>query len=100
MKGYPSVGTNALLAGTESPEILTSFGNDVVVKLNHYSPFKLFSYANVQEAPWSPHNVIIRNNKRREEKRRKFASWIYIYVRYNLTIQEPLEFSWWRSSSL
>ena len=55
MKGHPSVRTNAFLASAESSEILGGFGCDVVVKLHHYPPFQLLPYADVQEAPWSPH---------------------------------------------
>lgn len=55
VEGHPSVGTNAFLTGAESPEILGGFGNDVVVELDHYPPFKLLAYADVQEAPQSPH---------------------------------------------
>lgn len=55
MEGQASIGTNAFLTSTESPEVVTSFGNYVVVKLNHNPSFKFISYAYVQETPWSPH---------------------------------------------
>lgn len=55
VKRDTSVGTNALFASTESPEILGRPRNDVVVKLHHYSPFQLFPYAYVKIASWPPH---------------------------------------------
>ena len=55
MERDTSVGTIALFASTDSPEILGRLRNDVVVKLHHYSPFQLSSYAYVKKASWPPH---------------------------------------------
>lgn len=60
MEGDPRVGTNALLASAESPEVLSSFGHHIVVELHHYPPFQLPSYAYVQKAPWPPHLSLTR----------------------------------------
>lgn len=43
------VGADAFVAGAKRSEILGGFGDDVVVKLDDDSPFKLASNANVHE---------------------------------------------------
>lgn len=41
------VGSNAFLPRAESSEILSCFGDDIAVKLNHYPSLQLSSYAYV-----------------------------------------------------
>lgn len=55
MERKTSVRANAHLSSTESSEILCSFGHHILVKLHHYSSFKLSSYAYVQKASWIHH---------------------------------------------
>lgn len=57
MEGSGGVRANALLTGTESPEVLGRFGDDIFVKLHHYPPFHLSSNAYVQEAPRVHHSL-------------------------------------------
>ena len=57
MERETGVGTNALLTGTKSPEILGRLGHHIVVKLHHYPSFELSSDANVKKTPRPPHSL-------------------------------------------
>lgn len=54
MQRHAGVRPNALLSGTKSPEILSSFGDDIIVQFNNNPPFQFISDAYVQKAANSP----------------------------------------------
>ena len=47
MERKSGVGRNAFLTSAKGPEILSSFRNEVIVKLDNDSSFKLSAYGNV-----------------------------------------------------
>lgn len=71
MEGNTGVGANAFLTSTKSPEIFNGFRNDVFVKLNHHSSFKLSTKANVQIASRIRHFLLNSKNVSMEKKKKR-----------------------------
>lgn len=96
MERDTSVGTNALFTRTECPEILGRLRNDVVVKLHHYSPFQLSSYAYVKTASWPPHislspskSFLSLQIREKEEKDKQWKTLSPAFYFQRLIIQTP-----------
>lgn len=76
MEGDTGVGANAFLTSTKSPEIFNGFRNDVFVKLNHHSSFKLSTKANVQIASRIRHFLLNSKNVSMEKKKTE-TLWVF-----------------------
>lgn len=87
MKGNAGVRANAFFSSTKSPEIFSGFRDNIFVKLNHHSSFKLSTKAYVQIASRIRHFLLNSRNVSMEKKKKTKTLNEFLKERFMLQVR-------------